>query len=127
MIPLAEERRTQNIVYLDFSKAFSTVPLQYPHGKTDIKYELESKHWGGLKVDWTVNLKDLQSATWSPAGSQWHTPGADIGATTLLTSSLKTYMIGQRTSSASLQLIQNWEEHVDTAYGWINFHLKGPQ
>lgn len=24
MIPWAEERRTQNIVYLDFSKAFST-------------------------------------------------------------------------------------------------------
>lgn len=35
MSPLGE-KRTQNTAYPDFSKAFNTVPLRYPHGKTDI-------------------------------------------------------------------------------------------
>lgn len=50
MIPWVEERRTQNVVYLDFSKASSTVPLQYPHGKTDRSMSYMNKHWGGLKA-----------------------------------------------------------------------------
>ena len=89
-------------------------------------------HWGGLKTGWTVNPKGLWSAVWSLAGGQSLVvyPSAWYWGQYCLTSSLMTWMIGQSASSASLQMMRNWEEQLihhmivlpckGTSTGWRN-------
>lgn len=67
--------------------------------------DYRSGGWGGLRPGWTARPKRLGSAAESPDGVKSLEQYS-------LTSSSVLWMMGQRTPSANLQMIQNWEEQL---------------
>lgn len=91
-----------------FSQDFQHCFPWHPHWRTD---EINGQ-WSGLKADWTAALKTLWSAAQSPSGGQSEvvSPRSQYWCQHCCISSITMWIVGQSAVSASLQLIENWEE-----------------